>query len=237
MTVHEPASKLYSTGTGTTMKTRLSLLALGLSLALVPLKASPEVIVSSSGSFDGWIVLYSGQAFGVSWTQTTPHNDVSITADLTGFGSTDQTGRAFLSTSIGTGATPAGEVAYTAFTFPSAADDVTLFSGLNLPAGQYYLSLVGDSPDFGSGWIWSDSPDLETGPGAALGGSYGFVSPGLTYLPSSAVYDGGIVPNFSVEATAVPDSSSWVILVAASAFLLVLSRNPVGRKMRAAGRL
>jgi len=234
--VDDPAFKSASPKAGNNMKNRLPILALGLIIAFTPRSAPAQVVVSSTGEFDSWIVLYSGQAFGVSWTQATSYDDVSITAELTAFGQTSETGRAFLSTSIGPSATMAGEVAYTAFTFPSAQGDVALFSGLNLPAGQYYLSLVGDSPDFGSGWIASDSPDIETGVGVTLGESYGFVSPGLSYLPSSAVYDGGEVPNFTVAVPAVSETSSYGVFLAASLFIFAFSRTRTGKRAGAEAR-
>jgi hypothetical protein len=212
------------------MKTKLPLLSLVLIAALTPHPARARDIVSSSGSFDGWIVLYSGQAFGVSWTQPTPHDDVTITADLTAFGQSGETGRAFLSTVLGPSATLADEVANTPFTFPTAVDDLTLFTGLDLPAGTYYLSLVGDSPSFGSGWVYSDTPDVVTNFGATIGESYGFASPGLTYLPSSPVYDGGLVPNFSVSTPTVPDASGWGVVLAASLFIAAFFRTRIGRK-------
>jgi hypothetical protein len=217
------------------MKTKLASIALGLVAALAPRNAPAQDIVSSSGSFDGWIVLYSGQAFGVSWTQPTAHDDVTITAALTAFGQAGETGRAFLSTTLGPSSVPADEVAFTNFTFPTAASDLTLFSGLDLAAGSYYLSLVGDSPNFGSGWVWSGSPDVVTGFGATMGESFGFVSPQLAYLPSSAVYDGGLVPNFTVAVPTVADSSGYGVLLAASLFMAVFLKIRAGTEARAQG--
>ena len=196
----------------------------GIALMLIALKAPAQVAFTSTGNFDGWIVIFSGQAFGVSWTQAIPYENVSISVDFTAFGQSAETGRAFLSTSIGTGASIADQVAYTAFTFPSAENDVVLFSGLNLPSGQYYLSLVGDSSSWGSGWIVSDSPTIAIGPGVTLGSSYGFTSPSLSYLPASSVYDGGSIPNFTVTGTAIPEASTYGIYAAITALLIAFSK-------------
>jgi len=204
------------------MKNKLSLIALGLLLVSIPhnVTASP-IVVSSTGNFNTWVVLYSGQAFGVSWGQTSSYENVSISAELTAFDHTTETGRAFLSTRIGPGTSLADQIAYTAFTFPSHADDLLLFSGLSLPAGQYYLSLVGNSGSWGSGWVGSDTPTLKTGAGVVLGTSWGFRSPTLSYLPSSAVYDGGHMPNFTVTGTPVPETmpTFWILAFVSLLFL------------------
>jgi hypothetical protein len=207
------------------MKTKSSLLTLLLIFPLLACNAAAQNVVLSVGNFDWWVVLYSGQAFAESWTQAIPYENVSIFADLTAFGHTTETGRAFLTTRLGPGTSLADEVAYTAFTFPSSPSDQLLFSNLTLPAGQYYLSLVGDSPSWGSGWVGSDAPTIEMGPGAALGGSYGFSSPGLSYLPSSAINNGGSKPDFIVAGTAIPEPSTYGILAGTAVFFFAIYSN------------
>jgi len=198
------------------MKNKLLLYTIVSTLFILTQSASAQGVISRIGSFDNWVVLYSGQAFAVSWDQTIPYNDVSVYADLTAFGRTSETGRAFLTTSLGPGTTQA--VASTTFTFPSSPNDLLLFSGLNLTANQYYLSLVGDSPSWGSGWVGSDNPTTTTGPDASLGSSYGFTSPGTPFVPSSPTDNGGSIPDFVVTGTAIPEPSSYGALAAVAAF-------------------
>jgi hypothetical protein len=66
-----------------------------------------------------------------------------------------------------------------------------------------------------------------------MGESFGFVSPQLAYLPSSAVYDGGLVPNFTVAVPTVADSPGYGALVAASLFMALLFRIRAGIEARA----
>ncbi|HWA24148.1 MAG TPA: hypothetical protein VG734_00635 [Lacunisphaera sp.] len=211
---------------------KIKSLVLGLAAMLAAAIAPANTVVSTDGNFDGWIVLYAGQAFGVSWTQSVAYENVSISANLTAFGRSSETGRAFLTTSLGPGTTVANQVANASFTFPSVENDVVLFSGLNLSAGQYFLSLVGNSPNWGSGWITSFPPTVETDAAATLGSSYGFSSPGLSFLPASGVYDGGSVPNFSVTGTPVPDSATTAVLAACSLLLLGLWKAGFGHGRR-----
>ena len=212
------------------MKKRLSLLALSSILTLAIQNAPAQVVVSYTGPSDPYIAIWSGQAFGVSWSQTIPYENVAVSVDLTAWGLTTETGRAFLSTTIGTGASQADQVAYTTFTFPSSESYVSLFSGLNLSAGNYYLSLVGDSDSYASAWLGPNGPTIVTGPGVTLGSSYGFVSPGVSYLPSSAVYNGGMITNFSVTGTAVPEPATYGILAGLSTLMFVSFRKRVGKK-------
>lgn len=207
------------------MKSKLTLPILTLLLAVFGQNASADTVVSSSGNFDGWIVLYSGQAFGVSWIQSSEFTNVSISAELTGFGSTTQTGRAFLTTKLGLGTTVADQVAFQSFTFPSNESSVTLFSGLDLPAGTYFLSLVGDSPSYGSGWVVSQSPSIQSGPGDSFANDYGFRSPTTPFLPSSDVWVDPGKPNFSVTGTnTVPEPTAFCLLLIASPFLATMRR-------------
>lgn len=184
-------------------------------------------VVSSLGAFDGWVVLYSGQAFGVGWTQTQAYEDVSVSARLTGFGRSTETGRAFLTSNLGLGTTSSSEIGFTTLTFPETEEYVTLFTGLSLPAGSYYLSLVGDSPSWGSGWTVSLPPTLAASDGSALTGAFGFFNPSTSFLPSSAVYDGGSIPNFFVSGTStasVPEGGSLTIVFAGACLLLWAAR-------------
>lgn len=159
-----------------------------------------QVMTSRSGHFGGWVVLFAGQAVGVSWTQSATYTDVSISAELTGFGRTTETGRAFLTNSIGPSTTPANELAFSNFLFPASESYVTLFNNLTLSPGSYYLSLVGDSPSWGSGWIVSNSDTIYDAPGiSSLSNLIGYTSPRLTFVPASDFYLSGVAAHFQVE--------------------------------------
>lgn len=208
------------------MKSKLTLALVTLLLPIFIQISRGDTVVSSAGNFDGWIVLYSGEAFAVSWTQSTELTNVSISAELSGLGSATETGRAFLTTALGLGTTMADQVAFQAFTFPSTESSITLFSGLDLPAGTYYLSVVGDSPSYGSGWISSTAPTIQTGPGDAFANNYGFRSPTTPFLPSSDVWvDSPHSPNYAVTGTsAVPEPAASGLLLFAFPFLMPARR-------------
>src|SRR5438874_8505894 len=183
--------------------TRLRPLALLLLLCscLLPriVGAQPVLSISGSGPYGGWVVIYNGQAYASSWTQTGRYTNVTITARLTSFGRTDQTGRAYLTTALGPGTTVSSQIAFTSFTFPLTLSEVTLFSGLTLEPGTYYLSMVGNS-DSGSGWSTGCAAVMDAADGVSLGSDYGF-SGLASYLPSSSVWtSSSIFTHFTVIA-------------------------------------
>lgn len=178
---------------------------LALTIALLNSQLPAEVIISinaPAGPDYGWVVIYSGQGYRAGWTNEDSYDAVGLWADLGSAGAAGQTGRAYLTTQIGPATSTANEIASTAFTFPLEVTNVALFQGLRLPSGAYYLSIIGDSPSWGSQWksgAWTN--DVITGQGvSSLGGfgaAGGMVSP---YFPASPVYADSIVPpNFTVR--------------------------------------
>ena len=146
-----------------------------------------------------------------SWSQTNTYSDVSVFADLIGFGGSGA-GIAYLTTSLGPGTTPADQVAVENFTFPTSQQNFQLFSGLDLGPGTYYLTMYGTG-----GWGLAQDPSTNTvteDTGATLGQPYD--SNDLTfptYIPA-ADYSNTIACClvFAVEGTPVPEpNQGWLI--------------------------
>jgi hypothetical protein len=123
---------------------------------------SSNASVASPDPFGGYDYAAS------SWTQTIGYANVSISFMGDAVFST-ATGIAYLTTGFGPGTTMADQIASTAFTVPfgSPSTEVLLFSGLDLPAGTYYVTLAAD-PGNQIGWNVTSAPMITTGPGASV---------------------------------------------------------------------
>lgn len=153
--------------------------------------------------------------YSVGWTQTGTYSNVSISADVNLCG----TGSSFLTTQVGAGTTVANEIASGIFTGPSNCGSnpfpswVTMFTGLTLGPGTYFLTLNGDA--FGGGWRFDSSiaPALGSGVTAA-GESWGWCDPANTYetcsgyAPADTVFVEPLGLRVDVEGTQVPDAAS-----------------------------
>ena len=185
----------------------------------------------------GSLIRFGGDyPWSVGWTQTGTYTNVSISADVNIVGSpgdpangkpTD-TGLSFLTTQRGAGTTAAAdEIASGTFTGPSNWGDnphpnwITLFTGLTLGPGTYYLTL--DTLGYGGGWRVDDVPpsdDLPTlGSGVTPAGSlYGYCDGSLTYpcggyAPASTMYaDPPYQLRVRVEGTSVPIPGTLALL-------------------------
>jgi hypothetical protein len=150
----------------------------------------------------------SGNTLATSWSQAAAYTDVSVAVlvDSAIVGQTP-TAIAYLTTRIGGDATPMDEIAHTLFTVPeelpicsasSCGAMVTLFSGLTLGPGSYFLTI---SSGFGgiAGWFPALNPTVVLGPGATAGAS--FSAHPVFYPPASAwvVYPWAL--NFTVTGT------------------------------------
>ena len=151
----------------------------------LPARANGRTVISVTGDMPiGWMVVFIGQGYGISWTQTNQFTNVSVSVGLSSFGVLNQMGRAYLTSRLGPGTTTNDEIASTSFTFPTEATDYVLFTGLTLGPGTYYLSLIG-SGSSGSGWFLGCNASLTTADGVTLGPDYSFQE--LPYLPASGV--------------------------------------------------
>jgi hypothetical protein len=126
-----------------------------------------------------------------AWSQTDRLKDVSIDIWVVGTGIFE----AFLTNQIGPGTTTANEIANSVFDVTSAVgpqgDLVTVFDGLKLKEGTYYLTIAQSSPDTGdvAGWpatvdpLVTGSPLFDPLPAIAGGSLFGGIDD--TYLPGS----------------------------------------------------
>jgi hypothetical protein len=114
--------------------------------------------------------LATGIVTAKAWTQTQGYTDVNISAaldDLNTFPVAFPNFTVYLTTSVGPGTTTAREIAHATVVAPLVSpwtsNLTTLFTGLTLPAGTYYLTIYGDpnGPALGpSCWTYSNSPAL-----------------------------------------------------------------------------
>lgn len=172
--------------------------------ALLNIQALSDTVISVSSTNDfGCLVIYSGQGYRVGWTQADTYGTVSVSAKLNSGGAAGQTGRAYLTTQIGPGTSVANEIASTNFTFPLQPANLMLFSGLHLPPGTYYLSIIGDSTTWGSCWVSGSATNVDTGTAVTSLGGFGAAGGVVSnYFPASPVYfNGPIPPEFSVLGT------------------------------------
>jgi hypothetical protein len=146
------------------------------------------------------VVIWNCQGYRVGWTQADTYDAVNVSAKLTSSGAANQTGRAFLTTQIGPGTSTNNEIASGSFTFPLQLTNVTLFEGLYLPPGPYYLSIIGDSSNWGSCWETVSATNLATGPDVVSLGGFG-ASGGLNaYFPATSAYsDLAIPPKLTIQ--------------------------------------
>lgn len=152
------------------------------------------------GSPGGCIVIWAGQGYRVGWTQADNYGAVSVAATLSSGGAAGQTGRAYLTTQIGPGTTATNEVASTSFSFPLEPTNVVLFQNLSLPAGAYYLSIIGDSQSWGSCWNSFIATNATTAPDVTCLGCFGTGGTISDYFPASPVYaDNPVPPGIDVE--------------------------------------
>lgn len=214
--------------------------------------ASAQTIVSQTAA--PMITGYYGSDI-VSWTQTAAYSNASIAAYLAracfGGCTGPATGMAYLTTQVGPGTTTAQQIATTPISVSTnnAFSLVTLFSGLTLNPGTYYLLIVSDTTNLIlgspiSGWIltWagSDSAVITCGTGVTPGPALFGPLPPTGYPPSNTFT--AISPptrNLLFAATGtpvlpvapVPALSTWAMLLTAlllggSGLLLVRRYRP-----------
>ncbi len=175
-------------------------------------------IVSVTGPNDTSPTAVSFQQFlSVSWSQTIAYDNASISAKLTAL-TQGGDGTAYLTTQIGSGTTVANEIARTAFTFPpDGSPSLTLFSGLSLSPGNYFLILATTAgPGY---WYGTPSPTITLGQGVTAGSEYFTLSSGndAAYPPDSSFNRLGSLGSspgfqFLVQSVAVPEPSTAALV-------------------------
>jgi hypothetical protein len=178
-----------------------------------------------------------GIGLEASWTSSIPYTNVSISANLTSGSSTASgTDTFFLTTQIGPGTTTANEISRNTLTVPAGPQSViSIFSGLTLSPGNYFLVLGGPfTPAIF--WSTSDSPTITTGAGVTFDGT-GVASPNCgvcPYVPATTFDTSSQFHYlFEVSGTAIPEPSSAAfffvgLLAIAGAALL---RSSVARRV------
>jgi hypothetical protein len=139
-------------------------------IVLVAGSASAQSTIVSTISGGSGFATLDNYAVASGWSETAAYNNVTITALINGGGETI-TGTAYLMTQIGPGTTVADQVATANFSatsggYPPAS--VTLFNGLTLQPGDYYL-VLSDFGESGGGWeIAQFVATTTTAPGVSI---------------------------------------------------------------------
>jgi hypothetical protein len=153
---------------------------------------------------------------GISWTQTGSYKDVTISAFLSSIGGNNGTGTIYLTDQIGPGTTTANQIAETAVsglaTTPATA--TTLFTGLDLGPGTYYLITASNLG--GGGLGWNDYDGATAIPGISGTNNFDEFGQGeAAYPPASSFFTVG-TNEFGFEVTgniaATPEPSSLILL-------------------------
>jgi hypothetical protein len=210
------------------------------SVAVLPLGAT--TIISTINGLAGYTGLGTFativQAAESSWMQTGTFSGVNIAAEIDPAGSSSvshtSTGTAYLMTQVGPGTTPANELANAPFSVTGTQFNptlVTLFTGLTLGPGIYYLVLSAPASQ-SAGWDIADIPTTPTtAPGVTLvdGNLRG---PEALYPPSTNFSNAfGNLLEYSVTGNAVPEPSTLVLFFAGFAGLAICNRRRVRSRM------
>ncbi len=132
-------------------------------LLLVAMPMFGENIITAGGSEEGTTGI---ETLSQGWSMNQRFRDVTISAHLTNGGGSAR-GIAYLMRTIGPGTTCASEVASVSFDLPLGYQGMyTLFTGLDLTAGDYWLvfSKPRRGPFSYANWTISTPRDLTTGP-------------------------------------------------------------------------
>jgi hypothetical protein len=163
-----------------------------LATTLLPVSVNATVIAARTGGTLRGVNVNDPE--GVSWTQAGTYTDVSISAWLaSGFPEVGlpASGTVYLTTQIGAGTTLADQIAQTPVsTSGNTLTETSLFSGLTLGPGTYYL-ITASSP--GNGVAWGDyTGEVETADvGATLNADEvadQWYLPEAAYPPASYLY-------------------------------------------------
>jgi len=204
----------------------------------ISLKANPIIIsVTSPPALS--TLIDSSSIVSTSWSQSRSYTDVSIAAlvDSAIVGETP-TADAYITTRVGPGTTTANEITRSQFTVPadlpvcspsSCGAIVTLFAGLSLRPGSYFITMGPDPISSGVvGWFPALDPTVLLDTGVSEGNSF-FSSAMASYPPAS---DFGVLPfamNFVVTGTsvsAIPEPATATLIAFDFLFLLIIKLAP-----------
>ncbi len=206
-------------------------------LAVVPLllggerRASADTLIDYGPNAGNgfYTAVTNDQYLMMTWNQSAAYDSVDISALIgSNTGQPDQF-MAYLTTAVGTGATPSDVVATATLTAPAVAgvssiSYLPLFSNLTLDAGTYYITLattdtssglaLAFGSDGGSPVLASTITDVEQG--AATDGNVDATDPYASTFPISGINGGYEITGSPV----VPEPSTLVLLSAGAIGLL-----------------
>lgn len=218
-------------------------LALSLLVAGLASRAPAQTVISTSQSTNGWNFFNAYDSM-VSWTQTSTHSQVSISAMLNGSGNTvggTTAGTFYLMTQVGPNTTTANELARSSFSV-STLGMVPLFTGLTLGPGTYYLVGSGSGP---GGWELSTVDEsVVTAPGVSLNINNFLAEAYNPYAPANSFSSHNYIPelpyayNLEFLVQEVPEPAPGTLLAAGLMTMLVLvsirARSPLAKAANAA---
>lgn len=159
-----------------------------------------------------------------SWTQTGSFSNVSVSAEIDpGLNQSSAfTGIAYLMTQVGPGTTVSNEIANAPFSVTGTEFNptlVTLFSGLTLGPGTYYLVLSAPASEPYGGWESALGTTPTTAPGVSIIGQ-GFSGNSAGYAPSTSFSFTSFNSNlntveYDVTGNSVPEPSTLPLLLLA----------------------
>jgi hypothetical protein len=210
-------------------------LIIALAYAVVPSHAGTIISVTGSNQINWSLNDVQGpyvQTLGAGWSTAQAYNNVTVTAEL-GLGDAvaPLTIEAFLTRTIGAGTTVADEVASTILSASPATfapTPITIFTGLELTAGTYFLTIAAIGQD--GIWFGDESPLITATPGTTLLGRYREKSqPMVGYIPANMIQlgttEGPQQMRFAVtEDSAVPEPTTLVLVGGACWALVALRR-------------
>jgi hypothetical protein len=189
--------------------------------------ATPITIISATGGQNGQAILAS--PVGESWTQTGAYTGVTISANL--IGGAGKTATAYLMNQIGPGTTALNEVTAPFLISDSiaASTSITLFSGLTLSAGTYYLLIDGTNAPNPLGWPGTISPTYTEDGGVSgvqelgVSGTEASFSPASTFSTTSTAVFFTVTGTPGATSTA-PEPGTLAMLGVGCAGLIVVAR-------------
>jgi hypothetical protein len=170
-----------------------------------------STIVGVDGATGGFGVgIFPSQAIAVSFSVDQSYSDVSIGAFLDGA----FVGAAFLTSGIGAGTTVADQFDTASFTAVGTGE-TTLFDGIDLDPGTYYL-ILSSSTKGGTQGIWGTAtPTVTTDIGASAVAGYYTANNPTGYIPADlGNFHTGDSLEFDVTTPdAAPEPAAWTMLL------------------------
>jgi hypothetical protein len=180
-----------------------------------------DTIITVTGGSSAQGISGSGTT-AESWTSTGGFTGVTISVNIGTTDASNASGTAWLMTQIGPGTTNSQQVATTSFVAPTVANFfsspplTTLFTGLSLPPGTYYLVLTSPS----SSVAWQLGGSVTPGIGVTFQGAQSAFSGVNSSFPPASGFSAN-ARTFGLQVTGAPATSP--VTPVPSSLLLVLT--------------